>query len=88
MSTRATGATTRQSRDGDRINAVMSAVGYNLRPSSDLRGPTGATVPPQSQVVEQTLAQNHRRNLGRDNASINAQTRVLTTDYPQVRVDK
>ena len=63
-----------------RINAVMSAVGYNLRHSSDLRGPTGATVPPQSQVVEETLAQNHRRDMGRDNPAISAQTRFLTAD--------
>ena len=67
-------------RLGDRINAVMSAVGYNLRPSPGLRGATGATVPPQPQVVEETLAPNHRRNIERDSPVLNAQTGFSTTD--------
>jgi mono/diheme cytochrome c family protein len=32
-------------------------------------------------VVEETLAQNHRRNMGGDDPSISAQTRFLTADY-------
>jgi hypothetical protein len=31
-------------------------------------------------VVEETLAQNHRRNMGGDDPSISAQTRFLTAD--------
>jgi len=36
--------------------------------------------PPHPQVVEETSAQNHRRNMGRDNHAIRTQTRFLTAD--------
>ena len=61
-------------RDGDHINAVMSAVGYNLRLILKwlrklLR-----------KMAEETFAQNHRRNMGRNNPVLNAQNGFLTTD--------
>ncbi len=53
-------------RQGDQINAVMSAVGYNFR--LILKWP------------EENLVPNHRRNLLGDNPSLNAQTGLLTAD--------
>ncbi len=36
--------------------------------------------PPHPQMVEETFAQNHRRNMGRDNPAVSAQTRFLKAD--------